>query len=131
LAYQASHFKPQKATTTRWLAGGVVAEDEAKIFEEMKARGEEGSSEEEEETAEEEASRLEAEAKRKAKPKQTKGGEGGGGDDEVLVYDHHGDTFDHPTKQAYLSKNYTLYYEVCVRERRSCCNCWGAVSLSM
>ena len=29
-----------------------------------------------------------------------------------LVYDHHGDTLNHATKQSYLCKSYTLHYEV-------------------
>jgi hypothetical protein len=31
---------------------------------------------------------------------------------EILVYDHQGDLLDHATKEAYLCKGYSLYYQV-------------------
>mmetsp|Transcript_49638 Transcript_49638/g.63621 ORF Transcript_49638/g.63621 Transcript_49638/m.63621 type:complete len:416 (+) Transcript_49638:1-1248(+) len=90
LSNRSHKFCPRETTTVRRLAGGHIAQDEAALP---------PSSGSEEEEEEEEAEEV--------KPKPMKPPKS-----EILVYDHHGDLLDHATREAYLCKTYTLFYQV-------------------
>jgi hypothetical protein len=93
LAYQASVFQPSESTRVRRLAGGAVAADESKLTNFLSL----------DEQALDPTAAAAPAAKAKPPPGPT---------DDVLVFDHHGDLLDGPTKQAYMCKHYTLHYEV-------------------
>ena len=112
LAYQTTVFKPVESTRVRRLAGGVVATDESQMLDfdgededDDDDSNSDSDSDQDGKGKDGEATAAAAAPKAKKKPPP-------GPKDEVLVYDHHGDLLDGPTKQAYMCKHYTLHYEV-------------------